>query len=194
MGKLIILTGKTAAGKDTVMLKLLQKLPGFKRVVTTTSRGIRPGEQDGKDYLFISEAEFRRKIDQGDFIEYVQYGGNFYGTEKAQIIGNLNRDLIWRIDPSRAGRIRQFIKDSFESPQVDELLKKVLVIYLTIPDELVLERLHRRNLSSEEIQNRMREDDRFWQEYKDSYDFVVENVNGRLDETVNKILEIITAR
>lgn len=194
MGQLIILTGKTAAGKDTVMLKLLQKLPEFKRIVTTTSRGIRPGEQDGKDYLFISEAEFRRKIDQGDFIEYVQYGGNFYGTQKPEITNNLDRNLIWRIDPSRAGQIRQFIKDSFEKPLADELLKKVLVIYLTIPDELVLERLHRRNLSSEEIQNRMREDDRFWREYKDAYDFVVENVDGRLDETVNKILEIITAR
>ncbi len=79
MGQLIILTGKTASGKDTVMAKLLQKLPGFKKVVTTTSRGIRPGEREEEDYLFISEAEFRRKIEQGDFIEYVRYGGNFYG-------------------------------------------------------------------------------------------------------------------
>lgn len=194
MAQLIILTGKTAAGKDTVMLKLLQKLPGFKRVVTTTSRGIRPGEQDGKDYLFISEEEFKRKIDQDDFIEYVQYGGNFYGTQKAEITNNLNRNLIWRIDPSRAGQIRQFIKDSFDKHLSDELLKKLLVVYLTIPDELIRQRLKRRNLKTDEIQKRMQDDAKFWERYKDAYDFVVENVNGRLDETVNKILEIITAR
>lgn len=192
-GLLIVLTGKTASGKDTVMHKLLGKLSGFKRVITTTSRGIRSGERDGVDYYFISEEEFLRKIDQGDFIEYVGYGGNFYGTEKEQIKNNLNGNLIWRIDPSRAGQIRQFIRDSFELPQADELLKKVLVIYLTIPDELIRKRLKRRNLRADEIQKRMQDDIKFWHEYKDSYDFVVENVDGKLDETVEKICRIIVS-
>lgn len=175
---LIVLTGKTAAGKDTVMAKLLEKLPDFQRIITTTSRKIRNGEQNGVDYNFISESDFRQKIKDGDFIEYVEYGNNLYGTEKSQLISGYN--LIWRIDPSRAGQIKDLIQD-----------KKILVIYLAVADEVVLERLQRRGLSQDEIDRRMREDRDFWQKYKDNYDFVVENVPGKLDETLDKIMQII---
>lgn len=178
MNKLIVLTGKTAAGKDTVVSKLLSKLPDFKKVVTTTSRAPRPGEQDGVDYNFVSREDFKQKIEKGLFFEYVEYGGNFYGTEKAQL-KDTNKGLIWRIDPSRAGQIRELL----DCP--------VLVIYLTVPDLVVLERLEKRGLSREEIEKRMNEDKKFWEEYKSSYDFVVENVPGQLAETVDKIIQII---
>lgn len=177
---LIILTGKTASGKDTIMSKLLSRFPDFKRVVTTTSRGPRGGEKDGVDYLFLSEPDFRHKIDMGDFIEYVEYGGNLYGTEKTQITDRLENGLIWRIDPSRAGQIRELIKGS-----------KVIVIYLTVDDEAILKRLQGRGLSQQEIEKRMAEDARFWQKYKDNYDFVVENIPGKLNQTVDKIIQII---
>lgn len=177
---LIILTGKTAAGKDTVMAKLLLRLPDFKKVITTTSRTPRSGEKEGIDYHFISESEFKKKIAAEEFIEYVEYGGNLYGTEKSQITANLDQNLIWRIDPSRAGQIRKLVP-----------LKKVLVIYLTVSDNVVLERLKERDLSDEEITKRMQEDSRFWEQYKRSYDFVVENVPGKLDDTVEKIINII---
>lgn len=188
---LIILTGKTASGKDTVMERLLLKFPDLKRIITTTSRKQRPGEQNGKDYFFLSKEEFRSKIEKGDFIEYVEYGGNFYGTEKAQIINNLSHSLIWRIDPSRAGQIRDFIKQAFDQNLADDLLKRVLVIYLTVDNAVVLNRLEKRNLSKDEIGKRMQEDAKFWQEFKDNYDFVVENVPGNLDETVRKVSDIL---
>lgn len=177
MNRFIILTGKTASGKDTVMARLLDRFPGLKRVVTTTSRKIRNGEQNNVDYNFISEADFKQKIKDDDFIEYVEYGGHLYGTEKSQLYGE---NLIWRIDPSRAGQIKDLIKD-----------KKLLVIYLTVSDEVVLERLQRRGLEQEEINRRMEEDRKFWQEYKNNYDFVVENVPGKLDETLDRIMQII---
>lgn len=190
--RLLILTGKTASGKDTVMAKLLFRLPDFKKVITTTSRAPRDGEKEGIDYHFISASDFRRKIEAGDFIEYVEYGGNLYGTEKAQITNNLDKNLIWRIDPSRAGQIRQLIKDSFEANLAENLLKKVIVIYLTVSDDVALTRLKERNLSQEEITKRMQEDAKFWKEYKGSYDFVVENTPGKLDETVDKICQTLT--
>lgn len=188
---LIVLTGKTASGKDTVMAKLLLRLPDFKKVSTTTSRTPRRGEKEGIDYHFISASDFRRKIEAGDFIEYVKYGGNLYGTEKVQITANLDQNLIWRIDPSRAGQIRKFIKDSFDPNLAEDLLKRVKVIYLTVSDDVVLTRLKERRLSEEEITRRMQEDARFWTEYKTSYDFVVKNIPGELDETVNKIVNLI---
>ncbi len=175
---LLVLTGKTASGKDTVMVKLLERFPDFKKVITTTSRMLRIGEVSGADYNFISKENFKDKITQGDFEEYVEYGGNLYGTEKSQLISNHN--LIWRIDPSRAAQVRDLIKD-----------RKVLAIYLTVDNSVVLERLTERGLPQEEIDRRMQEDQDFWEKYKDSYDFVVENEPGKLDETVDKITQIL---
>lgn len=188
---LIILTGKTASGKDTVMKKILARFLDFKRVITTTSRMTRAGEKNGVDYNFISEIEFKQKIAAGELIEYVEYGGNLYGTEKRQLTDNLDSNLIWRIDPSRAGQIRQFIRDSFDQTEAEELLKRVVVIYLTVDDQVIIKRLEERGFTKEEIARRMQEDTNFWQQYKDAYDFVVENVAGQLDKTVDEVVGII---
>lgn len=173
---LIIITGKTASGKDTVVGKILEKDPEFKKVLTTTSRVPRNAEVNGRDYHFISESEFKRKIETGDFLEYVEYGGNLYGTQKNQI--NPNEDLIWKIDPSMAGKAKQLFPDA-------------LVVYINTGDEIVLKRLRERGLSEQEIEKRMQNDQQFWQRYKDSYDYVVENMPGKLDNTIDKIVQII---
>ncbi len=167
----IVLTGKTASGKDAVMSKLLEKIPGLERVVSTTSRSIRSGETNGVDYNFISKEEFQKKINAGDFVEYVEYGGNFYGTEISKLQGD---NLIWRIDPSMAGKV-----------------ENAKVFYLTTDDETVLKRLKERCLSKEEIEKRMQDDKKFWEEFKDNYDYVIENIPGKLNETVNKIINLI---
>lgn len=176
---LIILTGKTAAGKDTVIARILSRLPGFKKIITTTSRTRREGEKNGVDYNFVSREDFQQKIARGDFFEHVEYGGNFYGTEKTQLESPSNQGLIWKIDPSRAGRIKKLIN------------RPTLVIYLTVNDSVVLERLKQRGFSQAEIEKRMTEDKQFWQEYQDNYDVVIENTPGKLEETVDKIIQII---
>lgn len=190
-GILIVLTGRTASGKDTIQTSLLSRYPTLKRVVTTTSRRIRPGERDGIDYHFLTAEEFKRKIATGDFLEYVEYGGNFYGTTKVELANALKQDTIWRIDPSRAGKIREFIKRSFPKDLAEQLIKRVLVIYITVSDEVVLERLGKRNLSEEEIDKRMADDAAIWQEFGKNYDYVIENVPGKLDQTIEKIVHII---
>ncbi len=174
---LLVLTGKTASGKDTVIVKLLKRFPDFKKILTTTSRLPRTGEKAGMDYNFVSEAEFNEKINKGEFVEYVRYGGNFYGTEKKQLEGT---HLIWKIDPSRAGHVKDLTRDF-----------KTLVIYLTVDDEIVMQRLKQRNLSQEEIEKRMQDDEKLWDEHKDNYDFIIENTPGKLQETVDQIIEII---
>lgn len=181
MNKLIVLTGKTASGKDTVVSKLLSKLPDFKKVVTTTSRAKRPGERNGIDYFFLSREDFEQKIEKGLFFEYVEYGGNFYGTEKTQL-RDTGGSLIWRIDPSRAGKVRELIS------------QPLVVIYLTVPDEVVLARLKERGLSSEEIKERMADDKKMWEENKAGYGYVVENIPNQLEKTVDKIIEIVENR
>lgn len=177
---LLVLTGKTASGKDTVLAKLCQQYPDLRKIITTTSRKIREGEQNGVDYYFITEEDFKKKIDKGDFVEFVEYGGNLYGTEKKELEVALNQNSIWKIDPSGAGKVRDIIKD-----------KKVLVIYITSPEDVILQRLKERNLSEDEIDSRMADDEAFFQEFQDKYDYIIENVPGKLDETVDKIVKIV---
>lgn len=182
---LIILTGKTASGKDTILKLLLSKYPGFKKVITTTSRPPRAHEIEGKDYYFLTRGEFEQKIKMDEFIEHVDYGGNLYGTFKTELENSLNSDLIWKIDPSRAGVIREYIKDFFDP-------EKILVIYITTDDQTILQRLKERGLTQEEIDRRREDDEQFWQQFRNNYDFVVENIPGKLNETMDKIITILT--
>lgn len=188
---LIILTGKTASGKDTIKLTLLKNYPNLKKVITTTSRIPRVNEQDGLDYHFLTRTKFEDKIKNNIFAEFVEYGGNLYGTQKTEFEQALANDTLWKIDPSRAGEVREFIKRSFPTDLAEKLIKRILVIYINASDEAILERLQRRNLSKDEIEKRMSDDKKIWDQYKNSYDFIIENQSNRLDETLLKIEQII---
>lgn len=190
-GLLIILTGKTASGKDTIKLALLKKYPNLKKVITTTSRTPRTYEINGVDYQFLTKEQFQAKIDQNQFAEYVEYGGNLYGTEKLELEQALKKDTIWKIDPSRAGEVRKFLQRSFPVETAEKLIKRVKVIYINCEDQVILERLKKRGLSEEEMQKRMADDKKIWQQYQMSYDFVVDNIPGKLDETLDKVVNIL---
>lgn len=188
---LIILTGKTASGKDTILSYLLQKYPNLQKVVSSTTRIPRPGEKDDLDYHFLTENEFKEKIDKGEFIESVDYGGKFYGTTKTELAGLPEKDLIWKIDPSRAGEVQEFLKRSFPPDEAKKIIEQVLVIFITASDDVIMQRLKARALPQEEIDKRMSQDAKDWEKYKDSYDFVVENPSGKLQETIEKVFQII---
>ena len=177
---LIVLTGKTASGKDTIKDALLLRYPNLKRVITTTSRPLREGEKDGVEYRFLSREQFHKGIHDGLFIEYVEYGGNLYGTQKKDIESYISSDLLWKIDPSFAGKVRTLFKD-----------KKIMVIYINCPEDVILQRLRERNLPEEEIESRMADDEAFFQEFREKYDYVIENEPGNLKEAVDKIVSII---
>lgn len=184
---LLILTGKTASGKDTIKSALLKKYPNLKKVLTTTSRTPRQYEENEIDYHFLTRNEFENKIRQGKFAEYVEYGGNLYGTQKDELEQALKNDTLWKIDPSRAGEVRDFIKRSYPADIAEQLIKRMVVIYITCQDAIILERLKKRGLSNQEIEKRMSDDKKIWQQYQNSYDFVIENVQGQLNQTLNKI-------
>lgn len=189
---LIILTGKTASGKDTIKDILLSKYPLLKRIITTTSRKIRSYEKDGIDYHFITEGEFKDKIKRGEFLEYVKYGGNLYGTYKKELTSALdNQNLIWKIDPSRAGEIRDFIKRVYSKEEAKKIVDQIIVIYITASDDAILKRLRKRGLSEAEIDHRMADDVSIWADFKDKYEYVIENIPGKLYETVDKIVKIV---
>ncbi len=182
MSRLLVLTGKTAAGKDSILSLLLAKYPNLRRVITTTTREPRTGEKENQDYHYLNKEGFEKKVQNGEFLEHVEYGGNFYGTEKKELEDEKNIDLIWKIDPSRAGTIKEMLKDRFN---------KVIVFYITTDDQTIQQRLNDRGLTSNEMEKRMQDDKKYWDQYKDNYDYVIENVPGQVEETIDKISQII---
>ena len=132
-GELIIISGTTCAGKDTVVKSLLKKNSNITKSISYTSRPIRNGEKNGKDYYFVDKEEFERKIENDDFLEYacVQYGA-YYGTPKQQVIDLLNqgKDVILVIDVQGA----QIIKEKYPetllifimAPSMKEVKKRII--------------------------------------------------------------------
>jgi guanylate kinase len=81
-----VITGPSGAGKGTLIKGLLERVPGLEVAVSATTRAQRPGEIDGHDYWFLSDAEFTRRVDSGAFLEYVPYvSGRRYGTLRSEI-------------------------------------------------------------------------------------------------------------
>lgn len=191
---LLILTGKSASGKDTIKDLILAKFPNIKKVITTTSRALRTREVTGVDYRFVTRDEFEAKVKRNEFAEYVEYGGNLYGTEKSELEQALNDDTLWKIDPSRAGEVRDFIRRAFPPEKANKLIERVVVIYITVSDDVILKRLQKRGLLDLEIEKRIADDKKIWQQYKNSYDFVLNNVPGKLDETIQEVSRIIKSK
>lgn len=100
VGELIVISGTTCAGKDTVVKKLLSRTNDMCLAVTYTSRAPREGEIDGVNYYFVSKEGFEEKIKNDDFFEYANVHGNYYGTPKKEI-GDLiksGKDVILVVD------------------------------------------------------------------------------------------------
>jgi guanylate kinase len=108
-GLLIVVSAPSGAGKTSICREILRMFPDARFSVSSTTRPPRPGEVEGKDYFFISENEFRERIDRGEFVEWVENYGQLYGTSKKTMTAFLERghDLILDIEPRGAKAIRE---------------------------------------------------------------------------------------
>lgn len=178
-GDLIIISGTSCAGKGSVVKKLLSKHNDIDISISYTSRDKRNGEVDGVDYYYVTREEFERKIKNGDFLEYAEYSGNYYGTPKAEIEKKLanGKDVILEIEVQGA-------------KQVKDLFPETILIFIMAPS---MEELKRR------IKMRGRETnaqivERFKTAYNElneinKYNYVV--VNDDLDLAVTKVEAIL---
>jgi guanylate kinase len=130
-GLIIVVSAPSGTGKSTICRRLLAACPEIKFSVSLTSRTPRPSEINGKDYHFISREDFQRRIDEGEFVEWVENYGQFYGTSVKVINDTLNhgKDLLLDIEPRGAKAIKKQFPDAVFvfvlPPSPDELLKRL---------------------------------------------------------------------
>lgn len=179
---LVVISGPSGAGKDSLVQSLKARGLPFHFVVTTTSRPPRPNEVHGVDYYFVSDEEFQRYIAQDEMLEYAVVYGQYKGIHKAQIREALNsgKDVIMRLDVQGAATVRRLVPDA-------------VLIFLTADEAELRRRLEeRRTDSPEQIEHRLRRA-REEMETLDLFDYVVVNSYHHLDRAVDQVLAIITA-
>lgn len=171
--QLIVLSAPSGGGKTTVARHLFAIFPQLRFSVSATTRHIRPGEVDGKDYYFLSRSEFEQKIAEGDLLEYEEIFGNLYGTLRSVVQQTLDNGYIMVFDVDVKGALS--LRKAFPDDTV--------LIFITPPDMEELEkRLRaRRTESDEQIALRL-ERAAMEMGMKDTFDIVI--VNDTLEETL----------
>ncbi len=130
-GRVMILSGPSGVGKDTVLLEWQKLNPSIIRVVAATTRQPRPGEIDGNDYHFLSRDVFIEKADKGGFLEHKEYGTDFYGTplDQVQDITSRGKVALLKIEVQGAAEVRKTLPDILSifllPPSFDELERRI---------------------------------------------------------------------
>ena len=180
-GLLILFSGPSGVGKDTVLDVVLNKNKELQKSISLTTRNIRDNETDGKDYYFISVPEFERMIANGEVLEYAQYGSNLYGTPKGPVDKWLSegKTVVLKIEVQGAENIKKLYPDS-------------VGIFLLPPSMDVLEnRLRSRGTEDEEdVKKRLEIAQNEMQKSK-NYDYFV--INEDVDCASDDVLTIIKA-
>jgi guanylate kinase len=181
-GLMLILSSPSGAGKTTISRRLLDHDPEIRLSVSVTTRPMRPGELDGKDYYFVDQAEFDRMVEADEFYEWAHVFGHSYGTPKAQIRAGLKAGQDFLFDIDWQGTQQLYQKDQ----------QDVVRVFLLPPsiDELH-RRLSGRGTDSADVVSARMERARAEISHWDSYDYVV--VNDDVDECFAKVEQILAA-
>ena len=130
-GRLIVISGPSGVGKDTVLHELFVLDPHLRYSVSYTTRAPRPGEVDGVSYTFVDEATFTAMADRGEFLEWARVHGNLYGTSLARVRESLARgeDIVLKIDVQGAeqqrGRVPEAVFIFLLPPSLEELRERL---------------------------------------------------------------------
>jgi len=180
---LIVISGPSGVGKDTVLHRMQERGVPFHFVVTATTRAPRPGEVNGVDYHFLSNDEFAEMIEQNELLEYAIVYNDYKGIPKQQVRDALasGQDVILRIDVQGAATIRKLAKDA------------LLIFLATATEEELVQRLTARKTETPEglklrIATARREMNRIY-----DFDYCVINPEFHLDAAVDTLLAIIEA-
>jgi guanylate kinase len=180
---LIVISGSSGVGKDTIARLLMQTYDQFYFVVTATTRPARVGEVHGVDYFFLTSDEFAQMIEENELLEYAIVYNDYKGVPKQQIRDALatGRDVIMRLDPQGAATIRRLVPNT-------------VTIFLTAESEAAMvKRLReRKSETAEGLSLRIATARQEMKRVKE-FDYVVTNADERQQETVDSIIAIIRA-
>lgn len=181
MGRLVILAAPSGGGKTTLSRKIIETMPDIEISISYTTREMRPGEKDGVHYYFIKEDEFKKKIEEGDFIEYAEVHKKYYGTSLSKLkeITDAGKHVFLDIDVQGAAQLKKKIPNAiliFILPPSFDVLKQRLMDRKTENDDQIKLRLQGSQKELEEV-------------YK--YDYIV--VNDQLEKAAEEIKSVIIA-
>ena len=181
-GLMFVLSSPSGAGKTTLSRMLMEQMPGLQMSVSATTRSMRPGEVDGRDYFFVDQPKFETMVKQGELLEWAIVFGNRYGTPRAPVETALSagRDVLFDIDWQGTQLLR-------EKAGAD-----VVSVFILPPSAADLERrLHTRAQDSDEVirgrMDRASHELSHWAEY----DYIV--VNQNVDEAFAEVQSILKA-
>lgn len=180
--KLLVISAPSGAGKTTITRRLLEKNPDWKFSVSATTRLKRPNEINGRDYYFLSIEEFNNKVLEGDFIEYEEVFGNYYGTLNSEInrILTINEKSIIIFDIDVKGALS--IKKAFPENSI--------LIFITVPSiNKLKERLFNRQTESKEIISKRINRAEMELKEMNKFDFIV--LNDVVERAVSEIEALI---
>ena len=178
-GRLIIVSGPSGSGKDTILQKVFEKLPEIKFSISTITRAMRPGEVEGEKYNFVSREYFEDMIKNDLLLEYNNYVGNYYGTPKAPVDKAIaeGKEIIVEVDVNGARNIKKCREDAISvfilPPSYEELNRRLSARGTDAPE--VIEK--RMKAALDEIAEAV------------NYDYIV--VNDDLNEAVEDFITII---
>jgi guanylate kinase len=141
-----VITGPSGVGKGTLIRALRERMPELELAVSATTRDPRPGEQDGVDYHFLSDEEFERRAQAGEFVEHARYSGRRYGTLRSELErrAGQGRPVVLEIELQGARQVRQAMPAAvqvFIAPPSEEALRARLIGRGTDSSEQVQARL-----------------------------------------------------
>jgi len=179
MARVFVITGPSGVGKGTLIRTLRERHPELGLSVSATTRDPRPGEEDGVDYHFLSDADFAARVDAGDFVEHAGYSGRRYGTLRSELERRLDsgEPIVLEIELQGARQVRETMPEAlqiFIEPPSFEALHSRLVGRGTDAPEAIARRLE---VAREEVQA------------KDEFAHRV--VNDRLDDAVEELVSIV---
>lgn len=181
-GFVVVVSAPSGCGKDTIIKEVIKKMNGDAVLsVSMTTRAIRENEQDGVDYFYVSKDEFFKHIEDGDMLEYTNYGSNYYGTpiKPVQMQLENGKIVILIIEVEGGGNVKKAFPDArkiFIIPPSMEALENRLRARGTDSDEAIENRLA---IAKDELQR------------ASEYDYIVEN--DKLNEAVDDVMAIIKA-
>ena len=180
-GNLIVISGTSGAGKGTICKELLKREDNLYISVSATTRSPREGEVHGVNYYFLTKEEFKKKVDNNEFLEWAEVHGNYYGTPKFNVEEMINegKNIILEIDVQGALNVKKNCEDGvfifILPPTMEELKRRIIARGSETPESLI----KRFKTAYEEIN------------YISKYNYAV--INDDLEEAVQKVQNILYA-